>query len=74
MNMIIKKVKRVELNCECYRKYTKIKDDFIEYKCSCCNKNYQKMFDENLRMRFVDTYKFSNYDISKFMLLLQKGV
>ena len=74
MNMIIKKVKRVELNCECYRKYTNIKDDFIEYKCLCCNKNYQKMFDENLRMRFVDTYKFSNYDISKFMLLLQKGV
>ena len=72
--MIIKKVKRVELNCECYRKYTNIKDDFIEYKCLCCNKNYQKMFDENLRMRFVDTYKFSNYDISKFMLLLQKGV
>ena len=23
----------------------KFKDNFIEYKCLCCNKNYQKRFD-----------------------------
>ena len=37
-------------------------------------KNYQKTFDENLKTRFVNTYKSSNSDINKFSLLLQKGV
>ena len=38
------------------------------------NKNYQKKFDENLKEHFFNTYKFSNNDINKFILLLQKGV
>ena len=25
---------------------TNFKDDLIEYKCLCCNKNYQHMYDE----------------------------
>ena len=33
--------------------------------------NYQKMFDENLKERLVNTYKFSNYDINNFILLLR---
>ena len=49
-------------------------DDLIKYKCLCCNKNYQKKFYENLKKQFFNTYKFSNDDISKFILLLQKGV
>ena len=32
------------------------------------------MFDENLKRRFANKYRFSNHDISKFILLLQKGV
>ena len=40
----------------------------------CCSENYQKMLDENLKKRFVNTYKFSNHDINKFILLLGKGV
>ena len=35
-------------NCECYLEYTSVKNELIEYKCSC-NKNYQKRFDENLK-------------------------
>ena len=31
------------------------------------------MLDENLKKRFVNTYKFSNHDINKFILLLGKG-
>ena len=27
---------------ECFLEYTNVKDDLIEYKCLCCNKNYQK--------------------------------
>ena len=36
----------------------------------CCNKNYQKRFDGNLKERFFNTYD----DINKLILLLQKGV
>ena len=32
------------------------------------------MFDENLKKRLANTYKFSKHDINKFILLLQKGV
>ena len=54
--------------------YTNAKDDLIEYRCFCCNKNYQKNFDKNLKNIFVNRYKFSNYDINKFILLLRKNV
>ena len=39
-----------------------------------CNKNYQINLDENLNKLFFNTYKFSNHDINKFILLLRKGV
>ena len=32
--------------CDCFLEYSIFKDDLIEYKCLCCNKNYQKIFDE----------------------------
>ena len=59
---------------KCCLKYTNVKNDLIECKCFCCNKNYQKKFDENLKKRFANTYKFSNHVINKFILLLQKNV
>ena len=34
--------------CDCFLVYTNFKDDLMEYKCLCCNKNYQHMFDEKL--------------------------
>ena len=52
----------------------RILDGLIEQKCLCCNKNYQKKFDENLKMQFVNTYKYSNHDISKFILLFLEDV
>ena len=36
----------------------------------CCNKNYQG----KLKKRFFNTYKLSNNDNNKFILLLKKGV
>ena len=33
----------------------------------CCSRNYQKNFDENLKKRFVNTYKFSNHDNNKLI-------
>ena len=34
----------------------------------------QKKFDENLKKQFFSTYEFSNHNIIKFILLLQKVV
>ena len=45
---MIKNMKLAELNINIATalKYTSFKDDLIEYKCLCCNKNYQHKFDE----------------------------
>ena len=34
--------------CDCFLVYTNFKDDLMEYRCLCCNKNYQHKFDEKL--------------------------
>ena len=60
--------------CDCFLEYTNFKDDLIEYKCLCCKKSYQRKFNEKLKERFFNTYKFSNHDNNKFILLLWKGV
>ena len=59
--------------CDCFVEYTNFKDDLIEYKCLCCNKNCQHKFDEKLKERFFKTCKFSNHD-NNIILLLRKGV
>ena len=51
--------------------YTNFKDNLIKHKCLCCSKNYQN-FDENLKKKFLNKFKFSNHDINKFILLLRK--
>ena len=35
----------------------------------CCNKNYLKTLDENLKNNFVNTHKFANNDINKFYFI-----
>ena len=60
--------------CDCFLEYRNFKDDLIEYKCLCCNKNYQDKFNEKLKKRFFNIFKFPNHDNNKFILLLQKGV
>ena len=40
----------------------------------CCNKNYLHKFDEKLKERLFNTYKFSNHHNNTFILLLRKGV
>ena len=46
-----------------------IKDNLIKYKCLSFNKNYLSKIDEELKMRFQNTFKFSNNDINKSILL-----
>ena len=43
------------------------RDNLIEYKCLCCNKNYQYKFDEKLK-------EFPNHDNNKVILLLRKAI
>ena len=56
--------------CDCFLEYVNFKDDLIEYKCLCCNKSYQRKFDEKLKEQFFNTYKFSSHGNNKFILLL----
>ena len=39
-----------------------------------CSKSYQQKFNKTLKEIFFNTYKFSNHDKNKFILLLRKGV
>ena len=63
---IIRYLKRVEL-------YSKIATDSKIIKKEL-SKDYQKIFDENLKKRFFNTYKLSNHNINKFILLFRKSV
>ena len=70
-NMILAdKIKLKELNISIaifFLKYTNLIDDLIEYRCLCCNKNYQRKFAGRL-------WKCCNHDNNKFNLSLQKCV
>ena len=44
------------------------------FKCLNNNKNFDKDFNKDLINRYSSTYEFFNGDISKFILLLRKGV
>ena len=57
--------------CNCFLEYTIFNDDLIEYKCFCCNKNYQHKFDKKLKERFFNTYKIFNHEN---VFLLQKHI
>ena len=36
-------------DCKCCFEYTNVKNNLMEQKCLCCNKNYQKAFNKNLK-------------------------
>ena len=52
----------------------KVTKNATKYKCKSCNKYYSNKIDEELKRRVKKTFKFSNNDINKFILLLRKGV
>ena len=47
--------------CNFFLKYTDFKDDLIEYKYVCCNKNYQQEVAEKLKEQFSNKYEFYNH-------------
>ena len=60
-------------DCSCLLEYEIVKDHLIKYECLSCNKNYSNKVDEKLKKWFKNTFKLSNTDINKFILLLRKG-
>ena len=46
----------------------------IECTCLSFNKDYSNKLDEKLKKRFKNTFKFSDNDIDKFILLLRECV
>ena len=61
-------------DCDRFLEYESVKANLIKYKCLSCNKDYSKKIDVELGKRFKKTFKFSNNNISKFLLLLRKGI
>ena len=57
-----------------FLEYINFKDDLMEYKFLCCNKNFQQNSDEKLKERFFNTFKFYSHDNNKFGLLLCRDV
>ena len=53
---------------DCFIEHINFKDDLIEFKCLCYNKNYQQNFDEKLKEQLFNTHNFSKHDNNKFIL------
>ena len=52
----------------------KTKNEKLILKCFNCELYYKKKFNKEIIKRFASTYEFCNKDLSKFILLLRKGV
>ena len=59
-------------DCDCFLEYESFKDNLIKYKCLSCNKNYSNKIDEELKKRFKNTFKFSDNDINKFIIVKKR--
>ena len=61
-------------DCVCFLEYESVKCHLIKYKCLSYNKDHSNKLDEKLKKRLKNTFKFSDNDINKFILLLRKGL
>ena len=61
-------------DCKLHFDYMSIKDNQLIFMCFGCKNNYEKKFNKELIKRFVNTYRFCNKDLNKFILLSRKGV
>ena len=61
-------------DCARSLKCESVKNNLTKYKCLSCNKNCSEKLIEKLKKKFENTFKFSNNDKSKSILLLRKGV
>ena len=61
-------------DCKSELDYMLFEYNQLIFQCFECKRNYMKDFNKDLIDRFPNTYEFCNEDISKFILLLRKGV
>ena len=64
-----KEREKISINCT----FIKLENNRFIYKCKKCNDISYKSVDA-LKEKFLNTYRFCNKDINKFILLLRKGV
>ena len=62
------------LNCKSCLDYIKTKNEKLIFTCFDCKQSYEKGVNRELIKRFASTYEFCNENLSKFILLLRKGV
>ena len=77
-NLTADEIKNI-FSCECEDCNKKLdclrfKDNNMLFKCLQCNSWNKKQFKHYLNNKFKNTYEFCNKDISKFILLLRKGI
>ena len=58
--------------CDCFLEYESVKNNLIKYKWLSFNNDYSNRINEEFKKRFKSTFKFSNNDIDRFILLLRK--
>ena len=63
------KEKKIRLNCE----FIGFKNGRLNYKCKECKTSYTKVPNGSIN-NFPTLYKFRNANLSKFFLLLRKGI
>ena len=61
-------------DCDFFLEYQSVKDNLIKQKWLSCNKDYSNKFNEKLKKRFKNTFRFSDNDINKFTLFQRKRV
>lgn len=58
----------------CYLEYINVKNNLIVYRCFCCNRNYQKMFNEDLKKWFAPAFESSDNDFNQLILQYKKSI
>ena len=60
--------------CNFFLEYESAKENLIKHKRLSYNKDYSKKLDKKSKENSKHTFKVSNNDINKFILLLRKGL
>ena len=68
---LTEEIDKIKARLQFVLKYERTNENLTKYNCSSCNKTYWSKFKKK---RFKNTFRFSNNDINKFILLLKKGV
>ena len=61
-------------DCKSHLDYMSVKGNQLIFRYFECKRNYKGEFNKQLIKRYANTYEFCNNGLSKFILLLRKGV